>query len=194
MKKNLLIITGLLFFQIANAQKSLLFLDEHNKYVYYQVIDLAGISVDSLNKNAAYFIKTVYPKVKVTSSNTGGIGVSGKFLTYNAVTFVKSESGEIDYTLNIECKDAKYRYWVTDFIFKPYKRDRYGAMTAEPGIELPLETALSKLEKKEFNGYLDQTGIFCKQLSERLKQYMIEGSKEKKIEDAPTKKIVTDKW
>ncbi|MDB5141891.1 MAG: hypothetical protein JWQ66_604 [Mucilaginibacter sp.] len=176
---------------MANAQKSLLSLDEHNKYIYYQVVDLPGISADSLYKNAEYFIKSVYPKTKSIQSNNS-INIKDKFLTYTS--FVKHENGEMAYTLNIECKDAKYRYWLTDFVFTPYERNRYGVYVPINGIEIPLESAESKVIKKDLDGYFDQTGAFCKQLGEKLKKYMAEGHTTKKPDQQPVKKIVTDKW
>ena len=175
---------------MANAQKSLLSLDEHNKYIYYQVVDLPGISTDSLYKNATYFIKSSFPKTKSTQSSNS-INIKDKFLTY--ASFVKHENGEMSYTLNIECKDGKYRYWLTDFVFTPYERNRYGVYVPVNGIEIPLETAESKVNKKELDGYFDQTGAFCKQLGEKLKKEMTEGHTTKKT-DQPLKKIVTDKW
>src|ERR1700761_8690994 len=101
MKRVVLLLVCLFSIGIANAQKSLLSLDEHNKYIYYQVVDMPGISTDSLYKNATYFIQSTYPKTKPAQS-TNSISIKDKFLTYTS--FVKHESGEISYSLNIECK------------------------------------------------------------------------------------------
>lgn len=191
MKRILLFMPFLIIALAANAQKSLLSLDEHNKYIYYQVVDLPGISADSLNKNAVYFVKSVYPKIKAKQSDNAFIGIKDKFLTYTS--FAKHESGEIAYTLNIECKDAKYRYWLTDFVFTPYEKNRYGVYVPVNGIDVPLESTTSKITEKELNGYFDQTGAFCKQLGEKLKKYMAEGYAKQKA-DQQLKKIVTDKW
>jgi hypothetical protein len=191
MKKIAVLVISLLIAGMANAQKSLLSIDEHNKYIYYQVVDLSGISADSLYKNAVYFIKSVYPKTKSTQSNNS-INIKDKFLTYTS--FLKHENGEMAYTLNIECKDAKYRYWLTDFVFTPYERNRYGVYVPVNGIEIPLESAESKVVKKDLDGYFDQTGAFCKQLGEKLKKEMTEGHTIKKPDQQPVKKIVTDKW
>jgi hypothetical protein len=189
MKRILLIAICLLFAGMAHAQKSLLSLDEHNKYIYYQVVDLPKFSADSLDRNAAGFVKAVYPKAKSKSSK-GNVTVSDKFLTYTSI--VKHESGEINYTLTIECKDQKYRYWITDFTFTPYQKDRFGNFVPIAGIAVPLESASAKYDKKDTEGYLNQTAIFCKQVGENLKQYMINAPAPKKEEI--TKKVVTEKW
>lgn len=166
-------------------------MDERNKYIYYQVVDMPGYSADSLDKNAAWFVKSIYPKTKSKADNSN-ISIKDKFLTFTTV--VKHESGEIAYTLNIECKDAKYRYWLTDFVFTPYEKNRYGVFVPVNGIEIPLEGTSTRVTQKELEGYFDQTGTFCKQLGEKLKKEMTEGPLTKKKEPPTVKKVVTDKW
>jgi hypothetical protein len=191
MKKILLLIAGLVISGIASAQKSLLSVDENNKYIYYQVVDMPGISADSLHKNAVLFMKELYPKMKSAQLTQTGASVKDKFLTYTQL--VKHENGEMAYNLNVECKDGKYRYWLTDFVFTPYEKDRYGVFVPVKGIEIPIEKASSKVNKKDLDDYFDQTGAFCKQTGDKLKKYMAEGRPQPKV-DKPVKKIVTDKW
>ncbi len=164
-------------------------MDEHNKYIYYQVVDMPHTPLDSLKANAAEFVRTEYPKIK-TKESEGSTSIADKFLTYAA--FVKHETGEIDYNITIECKDHKYRYWLTDFVFTPYQKDRYGNFVPQQGISIPLENVYVKFDKKEATGYLDQTGAFSKKLGEKLKLYMTNAPAPKKAEIV--KKVVTDKW
>jgi len=191
MKKILLLVAGLAISGMVSAQKSLLSIDENNKYIYYQVVDRPGVSADSLHKNAALFMNDFYPKEKSLQLSSAGVSVKDKFLTYTSL--VKHENGEMTYALNIECKDGKYRYWITDFVFTPYEKNRYGMFTAVNGVTIPLEKASDKLAKKDVEGYFEQTGAFCKQLGDKLKKYMVEGKAQPKV-DKPVKKIVTDKW
>jgi hypothetical protein len=192
MKRFFLFLTCLIAAEIANAQKSLLSLDEHNKYIYYQVVDRPGVSADSLQKSVAYFVKDMYPKNKSVQMTQYGANIKDKFLTYTSL--VKHENGEMAYTLTIECKEGKYRYWLTDFVFTPYEKNRYGVFVPVSGIDIPIENASSKLIQKDVDGYFDQTGAFCKQLGEELKKYMAEDHSVKKPDQQPVKKIVTDKW
>jgi hypothetical protein len=192
MKKILLILICLLFARMASAQDNQLALDEHNKYVYYEVVDLPGISADSIHRNSNAFVEITYPKSKSKQISSAGILVKDKFLIYSPIA--KHESGEITYTLNIECKDSKYRYWLADFVFTPYERNRYSVYVPVNGINIPLESAITKVSQKELNGYLEQTGAFCKQLGIRLKQYMVEDHHLIIPDKQPAKKIVTDKW
>lgn len=191
MKNLLLLAIGLIIYGIAGAQKSLLSTDEHSKYIYYQVVDLPGVSSDSLSRKINNFIKDVFPKAKSIQSPGGGTMVEDKFVTYSAA--VHHQNGEIAYTLSIECKEGRYRFWLTDFVITPYQRNRYGDFVPAVGIDLPLETASSKIEKKELDSYFDQTGAFCTDLGEKLKKYVKQDHPAKKA-DKPVKKIVTDSW
>ena len=191
MKRNLLIAILLLVTTIAYAQKPALSLNENNRYIYYEVVNVPAFSADSLTRNAVNFIRAAYLKNETKQITDTLISVKDKFLNYSAV--IKHENGEMDYVLNIQCKDGRYRYWITDFVFIPYQRNRYGVFVPTPGIYIPLETAKAKLDKKDVEGYLNQTNTACKLLSDKLKQYMITGLNPKKAEQ-PVKKVVTDKW
>jgi hypothetical protein len=193
MKILMIALTGLFFAKVALAQKELLSFDENNKYIYYQVADAPGLLKDTLLARVSYFLKSEYPKTKLNhTADANLLNCRGKFLVYGGGGLLKHEHGEISYSLNIECKDQKYRYWLTGFVFTPYQRDRYGNFVPEPGKEIPLEMVLNKLDKKEAGSYLDETGTFCKQLADRLKFHMTKASAPKKAEI--TKKAVTDKW
>lgn len=191
MKRFLFVAACLLMAAFADAQKPALGLNEHNVYIYYEVVNTPGITVDSLKKNAAGFMNAAYGKNGSKKITDTAASVKDKFLTYTA--FIKHESGEMDFVLNIECKDGRYRYWITDFIFTPYARNRYGVYVAEDGVYIPLETAKSKLDKKDVDGYIDQTNAYCTQLSNKLKQFMATGHVPKKAAPMPGK-VVTDKW
>ena len=175
-----------------SAQQDLLSFDEHNKYIYYQVVDKSGVSADSLKIRAIAFLKFSFPKNKVKQNDAPDqISGTGKFLVLTGLTLVKHEDGAIAYNFNIECKDQKYRYWLTNFVFTPYQRDRYGNFVPHPGIEIPLEAANEKLDKRDALNYLGQTGTFCKLFGDKLRLFMVNGPKKN---SEVIKKIVTDKW
>lgn len=172
----------MLLAKVSLAQSELLSFDEHNKYIYYQVVDMAGKPVDTLHLKGLSFLKKEYPKIKLKTDASNDISGEGTFLTYGGISFLKHEKGEIAYTLNVEFKDQKYRYWLTNFVFTPYQRDRYGNYVPQRGVDIPLEMVLAKLEKKDAEGYLNETGAFCKQFGESLKQYIIMAPVPKKVE------------
>ncbi len=195
MKKNILLAVLLLGFQSAFAQKSLLGLDENNRYIYYQVVDRPGLAADSLGKLALGFVTSSFANKKEKSANDSSIKVRAYFETYSALAFAKHESGRITFELSIECRNNKYRYWITDFVFTPYERDRYGMFVPVVGKDVALENAKIKLDKKELEGYLDQTGTYCQDIGTRLKLYM-QLDHHSKIKGSPdqSKKIVTKNW
>ncbi len=190
------LITALVFITLVKvgfAQQELLSFDEHNKYIYYQVMDMPGFPADTLHNRGICFLKTVVPKVKLKQTVAAGetsISGAGKLITYTGIGIMRHECGEITYLFNIEIKDQKYRYWLTGFTFTPYKRDRYDNQVPEPGVEIPLEAASTKLDKRDITSYLNQTGAFCKEFGDKLKLYMVNAPKK----DESIKKIVTDKW
>jgi len=191
MKRNIIVVLLILLVKFSYAQQQLLSFDEHNKYIFYQVNDAPEFPTDSLHARALSFVKSFTPKIKLkTGVKETNISGEGKFITYNSTSVLKHESGEIDYVFNMEFKDQKYRFWLTDFSFIPYERDRYNNYVPKPGIEIPLETAAAKLDKKELETHLDETGAFCKQFGERLKIYLQNAPKKEET----TKKVVTDKW
>jgi hypothetical protein len=191
MKRTIIVIIFILLAKISSAQQQLLSFDEHNKYIFYQVNDIPGFPADSLHARGLSFLKTLVPKIKLkTGSKENNISGEGKFITYNSTSLLKHESGEVNYVVNMEFKDQKYRFWLTDFTFTPYERDRYNNYVPKPGIDMPLEAAATKLDKKESETYLDETGLFCKQFGEKFKLYLQNTPKK----EEPTKKAVPDKW
>ncbi len=191
MKITIVALICILFGKVTFAQQDLLSFDEHNKYIYYQVADVPGLSVDTLHTRGINFLKAYYPKIKLKPVADGkNIAAEGKFLSYGGTSVLKHEKGEVTFTLNIEFKDQKYRFWLTDFVFTPYQRDRYGNFVPQQGIDIPLENAASKFEKKDVDAYLDETGAFCKQFGDRLKQFILNVPKKEEV----VKKVVTDKW
>jgi hypothetical protein len=186
MKKIVFALLLLLSVKSAMAQKDSLSFDEHNKYIYYHVVEQPGLTADTFQNRM--------PKNKIKQGGTpGSISGSGKFLLLTGITAAKHVDGEIDYTFHIEYKDQKYRYWLTDFIFTPYKVDRYGNSVPEQGLDVPLEQGAVKLEKNQFSTYLTKTAIYSIQFGGDVKKYMMKISATPAKDDK--KKVnVTKDW
>lgn len=168
-------------------------LDEHRQYVFYRVVELSKVSSDSIYFRGLQFVKTAYPPVKLTSTTSNDrITGNGRFLVYGGISVIKHENGALSYTFHLECKEGRYRYWFTDFVYTPYTRDRYGNFVPVMGKEFPLEKGGDKLDKKEFASLLQEAGSFCALTGEKLKQKMQE--RPAKRNDVHTTKIITDKW
>ena len=192
MKKLFVALLLLLSIKSAIAQKDLLSIDEHSKYIYYQVVPQPALTVDTFQNRSTYFLKVNYPKNKIHKSEIPStVGGTGELLMLTGISAAKHIDGEVSYTFNIEYKDQKYRYWLTDFVFTPYYIDRYGNSVPKPGIETPLEDGASKLEKGELSNYSIQISNYSKQFGDKLKQYMLMISVIPVKEDK--KKVITTK-
>ena len=194
MKKIVVVLLCLLVAKAALAQKDSLSFDEHNKYIYYKVVEQPGLTADTFQNRALYFLKINYPKNKIDQAGAPAtITGTGKFLVLTGLSVAKHVAGEINYTFTIGYKDQKYRYWLTGFVYSPYKTDRYGNSVPEQGVEIPLESGLSKLEKSELNSCLEQSGTYSIKFGNKLKEYMVRVSATKPTV-AKKKVISTKDW
>jgi hypothetical protein len=186
MKKILLAAICIVFkVNTASAQSDSLVIDEHNKYIYYQVVALPASTADSLESRAIVFTNKAFApaKLKFKDSDKGTIRATGGVLVSKKSSLSMHEDARIDYTMVIEVKDNKYRYWFTDFVIVPYQRDRYANFIPISGKNLPLEKGLSIVSKKDFEGYTAKLLAQVKDVGNRLKTYM-------KTPVAPVKKEV----
>ncbi|GGH00507.1 DUF4468 domain-containing protein [Mucilaginibacter phyllosphaerae] len=193
MKKIFFSLLGVLCAHIAWAQKDSLAFDEGNNYIYYRVIDKPALSADTLYNRAWNFAVKFNPAVKPGKGKADNtLNTSSKLIVYSGISLVRKEGGEIAYTINIQTKDQKYRYRISNFIFTPYQRNRFGNMVPVPGIEIPLEKLAAKYGKKETENYLNQIGTFCVNTSARLKQAIDKQPLTPKTE--AVKKVSTENW
>ncbi len=193
-KKIFLAILCLFVARAGSAQKNLLSFNEQNKYIYYQVVEQPGLTADTLQTRALYFLKTNYSSNQVEKGETtGNFTGTGKFLITNTLAVIKHVFGEVNYAYFIECKDGKYRYWLTNFVYTPHTTDRYGNSVPEHGMETPLENGAVKLEKHDLNVCLDETGAYAKQFGDKLKQAMVKISA-LRPKDTRKKVIMTRDW
>lgn len=193
MKKVFFSLIYLMCAQVALAQKDSLAFDEGNNYIYYRVVDKSALPADTLFKRGwdfAVSFNTATKPAKGKAENT--LNTTGKLIMYSGVSLMRKEGGEVSYTINIQTKDQRYRYRISNFVFKPYQRDRFGNMVPVPGIEVPLEKMNTKYGKKETDNYLDQIASFCINTSAKIKQAMDKLPVVKKAE--PVKKVSTENW
>jgi hypothetical protein len=186
----ILLLTGLT--KPAWAQKDKLTTDEHDKYIYYQAADMPGLTADTLYNRCLsgltqYYHGTGFSPVGKERTT---IDIQPTLIVYSNKSLAKHEEGEIAYTLHLEFKNAKYRYWLNDFIFRPYQRNRYSEFEKVPGVEVPLEKVKSKYGDNALANYQEQIVAFAKQIGENLKIYMANLQKE----SVPAEKVNTKNW
>jgi len=178
------------------AQKDSLAIDENNKYIYYQVVSQPGLPSDTLYDRALYFFKTAHPATgfKLTGEDKAGDALTGtgSFLVSKKSLVTSHEDGSVSFTMRVDVKEGKYRYWLTDFVFNPYQRNRYNSYEPVPGIFIPLEQSAGKITQKDLNAYLDGVLTASRKIGAKLKEYMLKAPAVKK--EAPVKKISTKDW
>ena len=180
---------------VALAQKDSLATDEHGKYIYYHVVNLGKDNANVLLVRAADFFDMPANKAnfKITDrdANAKTIDGMGFFTVASTTLLTKHDDGKINFKLRIEVKEGKYRYWLTDFVFIPYYKDRYNNLVPKPGVEIPAEELSKKIDNKDTARYLDECAAFGVKFGTRFKQQM---------ENAPVKTsngkkvIITEKW
>jgi hypothetical protein len=198
MKNLLFVLVGVFYSGIVFAQKDSLSFDEHDKYIYYKLVDRPGVGADTLYDRGLYFLTTAYPKKTLELSkgdkDNHALTAAGNFMISKKGLVGNSEGGLLTYVLKIEVKDSKYRYWLTDFVYQPYQRNRYGASEPVAGGDVPLEKASAKLSGIEFNSCIKQVLANSKLIGDRLKACMLKTSSLEKPVVKKVNKISTKEW
>ncbi|MCK5101427.1 MAG: DUF4468 domain-containing protein [Cyclobacteriaceae bacterium] len=163
-------------------------IDDLGKYTITEVVELHGIDKDKLFLNGQKFMK----KVKVLNSkkkyykiekDNYTITNKGSFYVYRIGSVKKGIGGAVEYDIDLEIKDGKYRYTITNFIFNEYQRNRYGKYEPVKGKFIPLEMEVSSINKKEWEKHKQVVFEKSLELIQNLYSEMIyaEEKKNKKV-------------
>lgn len=151
--------------------------DERGKYIYYELVEKSVIPPDSLRDRALRFLGQ--KKLKFNKQNDGALTASGKMVINKTAFVLTHPSAEVGYNFTLEFKEDKYRFWLTDFMFIPYKRDRYSNFVPATVKGVPLETHPGKLNAGEWASYVHAVGSHAALLAEELKDYLAAVQKNK---------------
>lgn len=155
------------------AQEQVLPLDERGKYIYYEVVSRKDKTAEALKNYAkTYFNSSSAPKIKLSEKDSLWTG-KGKLIINKTAFVLTRPSGELTYQLFLDFKDGKYRFWLTDFIFIPYQRDRYGNFVPATPIGTPLEQKPGKLNAADWTSYLKVTAKEAQLFAEKFKKGML---------------------
>lgn len=178
----------------ANAQtETTLPVDESGKFIQYEVVNSTS-KPELLQARANDFIKKKSKtlKLKKTQGDTV-LMAAGKFVINKTLLVMSRPSGEVIYNFQVEIKEGKYRFWLTDFKFIPYMRDRYGNFVPSTTVGVPLENNPGKLNAGEWKEYKTQTFKFAKEFAADFKNEMANATPPATVK--PTeKKVVKKEW
>jgi len=167
--------------------------DDRGKLIYYELVDLKSTPKDSLKLRIVNYLKKKNSglKFKTIVGDTSFIA-TGKIIISKTLLVMSHPSGEVLYNFQVEVKDGKYRFWLTDFNFIPYQRDRYGNFVPSTNVGIPLEENPGKLNASQWKEYLEQTASYAKDFGAKFKLYM--ASKTHVAVPVAENKVVKKTW
>ncbi len=175
------------------AQQKQFATDDNGKFIYYKVVDSQKVSKAMIIQRAKNFIAAQKKAIKTVTATDSSISAKGTLIIDKTILVVGHPSGEVTYHLTIEARNEKYRFWLTDFEFIPYQRDRYGNFVAVTTIGTPLEKKVDKLTTGQWKDIQATAYAKVEKFGESLKAYLAKDDSVKK-QNKPVETISTKTW
>ncbi|MCZ4224517.1 DUF4468 domain-containing protein [Pedobacter rhodius] len=189
MKYCLILVFAILSLKVSAQQKQFS-TDDNGKFIYYEVVE-TGTGKDSLMLRAKAFVDAYKKTIKKISNTDTSITAKGITVIDKTVLVASHPSGEVSYNMTFEAREKKYRFWLTDFKYIPYARDRYSNYVPTTNIGTPLEQTPGKLSAGAWKDILESAYNKTAKLAENFKKALATNQTEKlkkKIETISTKK------
>ncbi len=172
MKYILFIVLATFSIRLAAQQKQFS-KDDSGKFIYYQVVDSQTVTKDTLLQRAKAFVNGIYKKtMKQESVSDSSILAKGTAVIDKTILVAGHPSGEVSYQFVCEVRNGKYRFWLTNFAFIPYQRDRYGNFVATTQVGTPLERTPGKLSAGAWKDILNSTYTKIEKFGAEFKKFM----------------------
>jgi len=166
--------------------------DETGKYIYYEVVN-TNVAQDTLKVRLQRFIQKQKKELKpVLVGDVKEIVANGKIIIRKSMAMLSHPSGEITYRIYFEANTDKYRFWLSDFEFFPYQKDRYGNFVPSTTVGIPLEKEPKKWNADQWDDYRLQVAKYAAEFSVHLKEYL--ANKVAKTPQPSEKKVITKTW
>ena len=175
------------------AQQKQFATDDNGKFIYYKVVDSQKVSKAMIIQRAKNFIAAQKKAIKTVTATDSSISAKGTLIIDKTILVVGHPSGEVTYHLTIEARTEKYRFWLTDFEFIPYQRDRYGNFVDVTTIGTPLEKKVDKLTTGQWKDIQATAYAKVEKFGESLKAYLAKDDSVKK-QNKPVETISTKTW
>jgi hypothetical protein len=192
MKYILFCLLGFSFIETLAQQKQFS-IDNKGKYILYEVVENQTLSKDSLMQRAVNYLnkpnQSSLKQNKITDSSILG---NGKIIIDKTLLIASRPSGEFTYNFVFELKLGKYRYWLTDFKYSSYQRDRYGNYVPVKSKAIPLEDLSKKINTAEYKVIFEKVQVKADKIATDFKNALATSLKSKPVEVKKT--ITTDKW
>lgn len=188
--------TIILFFtlitQFAFSQETLV-LGNNQKYIYYEIVKDSSKNAQDFLKRAQLFYgekKNTEGKLKLVTDSA--LEANGVLVIDKTLLIASHPSGEVSYSLVLNVKDGRYRFWLTNFNYIPYIRDRYGNFVSKTSMGKPLETNPTALKTAEWNSIVTATTEKVKTFATSFKKYMMGNEVEIKLNSNPIEVVKKD--
>jgi len=156
-----------------SAQQKQFSKDDSGKFIYYQVVDSQTVTKDTLLQRAKAFVQVLYKKtMNQESVSDSSISAKGTMVIDKTILVAGHPSGEVSYQFVCEVRNGKYRFWLTNFEFIPYQRDRYGNFVATTRVGTPLERTPGKLSAGAWKDILSSTYTKVEKFGAEFKKFM----------------------
>ena len=176
-----------------SAQQKQFSKDDNGKFIYYKVVDSQLVSKDTLLQRAKSFVNVAYKKSMTQETVTdSSVLAKGTMVIDKTILVAGHPSGEVSFNFVFEARKGKYRFWLTDLLFIPYQRDRYGNFVAATKIGVPLERTPGKLSAGAWKDILNSAYNKIEKFGDDLKKYLATNRVEKAKKKTET--ISTKKW
>lgn len=176
-----------------SAQQKQFSKDDNGKFIYYKVVDSQLLSKDTLLQRAKSFVNVTYKKsMKAESITDTSILAKGTMVIDKTILVAGHPSGEISYSFVFEARNGKYRFWLTDLLYIPYQRDRYGNFVATTKMGTPLERNPGKLNAGAWKDVVNSAYNKIDKFADDFKKYLATNRVEKAKKKTET--ISTKKW
>lgn len=176
-----------------SAQQKQFSKDDNGKFIYYKVVDSQSLNKDTLLQRAKSFVNVAYKKsMKQESATDSSVLAKGTMIIDKTILVAGHPSGEVSYNFVFEARNGKYRFWLTDLLFIPYQRDRYGNFVATTNVGEPLERTPGKLSAGAWKDIVSSAYNKIEKFGEDFKKYLATNRVEKAKKKTET--ISTKKW
>jgi hypothetical protein len=181
------------FINSLSAQEKQFSKDENGKFIYYKVVDSQILSKTILLESAKNFVLSANKKtMKFESGTDSSVLAKGKMIIDKTILVAGHPSGEVSYDFVFEAREGKYRYWLTNFEYIPYQRDRYGNFVATTTIGSPLEKSTDKLNAGSWKDIQTSTYTKVVKFGDSFKKFL--ATDRKNPEPAKKETVSTKKW
>ena len=161
------------FIFILLSSASIIFAQENKNDLWdlYAVVDTDSVAPAVLWDNAKSFLQNQEGCTLVSEDSLMNVKATCGFWAYKSKV-LKSIDGRIFFNVLIETKENRYRYFINDFHFMPYSRNRFGRYEPNKSETQPLAEP-NQSRKKAWKGYQEEAKLFSSDLAKELEMSII---------------------